>query len=622
MPAASEQSTAKTNNHLWYLGIDFGTTGISAVLLDYSTGQTYPLYWSRKTETASEKEFIFRLPTTIYSGPGVSKPFVKLPLAPETVRAWWNEPLTNNQPGIFIDNLKTYLDQGIPYYCAKHHQWQPQLHLPTGDLVSIYWLRQAAQELLVTLTPASTLPDSELQVNSVGLSSEQLRSALGQLSGVIMGSPGLRGDTYRFNLREVILTLKLVKYPEQIFFLEEGISGILAGLASSQTKSEGDGGDKENFSESSLSSSPSQSWQGGTLAINIGATMTEFAWVDLPDDWPDLNYGDFRLRSFAYAGNAIDQDIFCQLLYPQISAEQLRELALDSELELPLPGKVELEKRDRLAFLLQSSNLGRACLKAAQNLKLILPIQNEYSFQLASDQFFVNLKDLEDKVFLPVIKQLNQELNYLLVETGVSQTGIEQVVCVGSTSLWLGIKSWLQQKLPRAEVIQENHLSHRNWVATGLASLPLYPQVLNLPRQQYSDYFLLLELLHIFSKTRHEEPRHSYSIKEIMQRLERRGLNTGACYERLLELIKGCLPNGLQQVIDSGKEQPNSEPNQEESTVNTSAPRSLFSQGDGELYRPNLQEQMLLRQHLKLIFSGTYQKCEEPLVADKLKGLL
>lgn len=614
MSAASQQLRAKTNNGIWYLGIDLGTTGISAVLRDSSTVRTYPLYWSRGAQIASKGESIFRLPTIIYSGPGVSKPFVKLPLAPEAVKVWWDEPLTNNQPGIFLDNLKPYLDQGIPYYCGKHHQWQPQLQLSAGNLVSIYWLRQAVQELLATLTPASTLPDSELKLNAVDLSSEKLRGVLGQLSGVIISSPTVLGDTYRFNLREAILTLELVKYPEQIFFLEDGIAAVLAGLASSQEDGEmgrwGDRGDGGDFSKPPLSPQP---WQGGTLAINIGAMMTEFTWVDLPDDWSDLNHDDFCLRSFAYAGNAIDQDIFCQLLYPQMSPEQLQKLAPDSELELPLPAQVEREKRDRLVLLLHGSNLGRACLKAAQNLKLILPVQKEYSFKLGSDKLLVKLKDLEDKVFFPVIKQLNQELNFLLVETGASQTEVRQVVCIGGTSTWLGIKRWLQQKLPEAKVTQENNLSNLDWVATGLASLPLYPQVLNLPRQQYSDYFLLLELLNAFSKTRLEEENRSYSIKEIMQRLERRGLNTSACYERLIGLIKGHLPNGLEQIMDSREKEPIPE-NQDDLAVNTSVPISLFSQDDGQLYRPNLQQHKLLRQHLNLVFSGTNQKCDEPLI--------
>lgn len=38
-PAAAAAET------LWFLGLDLGTTGLSAVLLERHSGQVYPLYW-------------------------------------------------------------------------------------------------------------------------------------------------------------------------------------------------------------------------------------------------------------------------------------------------------------------------------------------------------------------------------------------------------------------------------------------------------------------------------------------------------------------------------------------------------------------------------------------------
>jgi hypothetical protein len=51
--------------------------------------------------------------------------------------------------------------------------------------------------------------------------------------------------------------------------------------------------------------------------INAGATAIDLLLVHLPEQLADLNYSDFNLRSFPYAGDALDQDIVCQLLYPQ-----------------------------------------------------------------------------------------------------------------------------------------------------------------------------------------------------------------------------------------------------------------------------------------------------------------
>jgi hypothetical protein len=67
-------------------------------------------------------------------------------------------------------------------------------------------------------------------VGAVGLKSETLVSALGQLEGVILGCPAVWGDSYRLNLREAVLESKLVRHPEKIFILEDAIAAILAGL--------------------------------------------------------------------------------------------------------------------------------------------------------------------------------------------------------------------------------------------------------------------------------------------------------------------------------------------------------------------------------------------------------
>uniref|UniRef100_A0ACD5GSA8 Uncharacterized protein n=1 Tax=Desertifilum tharense IPPAS B-1220 TaxID=1781255 RepID=A0ACD5GSA8_9CYAN len=71
-------------------------------------------------------------------------------------------------------------------------------------------------------------------------------------------------------------------------------------------------------------------WRGHTLAINSGATMTELVLVDLPNQHQKLTHPDFKLRSFAYGDQAIDQDIISQLFLPQ--AEE----TLCEDLNIPL----------------------------------------------------------------------------------------------------------------------------------------------------------------------------------------------------------------------------------------------------------------------------------------------
>jgi hypothetical protein len=345
-----------------------------------------------------------------------------------------------------------------------------------------------------------------------------------------------------------------VRYPEQIFFVEDAIASVLAGLPRSGT-----GGDGENLStqthdheqsfspgfpsttlsspdlltQAPFSSSPSP-WRGGTLVLNIGAITTELTLVNLPDDLQDLIYNDFTLCSLPYAGDAIEQDILCQLLYPQLSPEQQQQLSLHEELESLQPGQPDPQRRDRLAWLLQSSPLGQALLKAAGCLKLILQHQEKFTLDLSQQHCTLTRLDLEDRVLQPFIQLLNQQLNALLIETGISEHGIYQILLLGGTANLIALTQWLQKRLPNATLIQDIDVPRESWVAAGLASLPLYPQVLNRTRQQYSDYFLLLELLRAFAKTTGESATRAYSLEEIMHQLERRGVNPGACYERLV----------------------------------------------------------------------------------------
>ncbi len=98
-----------------------------------------------------------------------------------------------------------------------------------------------------------------------------------------------------------------------------------------------------------------------------------------------------------------------------------------------------------------------------------------------------------------------------------------------------------------------------------------------------------------------------------MQKLERRGLNTGTCYERLVRLVEGQLPLGLVPSIeDDSLLSQASKQNLHESTL-TATPQ-LFSKEDNHLYRPNLQQQESLRHYLDMLLSGIHQKFEEPLI--------
>jgi len=567
-----------TNNPLWYLGIDFGTTGLSAVVLNPKTGQHYPLYWQPDSSTANRDsgDRLFRLPTQTHAHQSST------------------EKTTANAPRITVSTVKPYLPLAIPYYCPDRRQWEPMLALPEGQ-VPLYWVRRSLQTMLATLTPETIRTQASPQLGAMELDSETLAEILAELAGVIVSYPMDWGDTYQINVREAVLAAKLVKEPEQIVFLEDAIASLLAAFATPEP----------------LMTHSSTLGRGWTLVIDIGATTTELALVNVPYNPRQLTYADVQLQSWSYAGQAIDQDIIWQLLYPQLSEAQLAQLSLSPDLDPPLPGQPDLKRRDRALFELQRSTLGQALLKAAEYLKLILSHKAEFTLELGSYQWTVQQKDFNDVIITPWIEQLNRQVNQLLIQAGQSQQAIAQGICTGGSAKFKPIQQWLKNKLPNAKLIQGSDYP-QTWVATGLAKLPLYPHIFNRFQQQYSDYFLLLELLKAFPAPDPEVESREYSLAEIQQRLERQGLNTVACHERLLGVLQGQLPSGLIPVRDrlqgfscaSTQDFPNAD----------LADIKLFSQTGDRLYRPNFLEHNRLRQYLKLVVSSLSQTFDEPLI--------
>jgi hypothetical protein len=576
-----------TNNSLWYLGIDFGTTGLSAVVLNQKTGQHYPLYWQQKSSTANRHsgDRVFRLPTQTSASQSLRQGIASA------------ESTSAKAPGITVSTVKPYLPLAIPYYCPERRQWEPMVALPDGQ-VPLYWVRRSLQAMLTKLTP-ETVRTTMPQVGAMGLESEGLADALGQLTGVIVSYPADWGDAYQINVREAVLAAKLVKKSQQIVFLEDAIASILAAFPTPEPASP------------TLTLQSSTLGRGWTLVIDSGATTTELALVDLPYNPRQLTYADFQLQSWSYAGQAIDQDIVWQLLYPQMSETQLAQLNLSPDLEPPLPGQPDPKRRDRALFELQHSVLGQALLKAAEYLKLILPHKTEFTLELGAYRWTVQQKDFNNAIITPFIEQLNQQVNQLLIQAGLSQQAISQAICTGGSAKLNRVKQWLQDKLPNAALIQDT-VSSPPWVATGLARLPLYPHVFNRFQQQYSDYFLLLELLKAFPPTEKESGIRDYTLAEIKQRLERQGLNTFACDERLLGFLDGELPSGLIPASDRLKGFSPASP--QDFPYGDLADAKLFSPVGDRLYRPNFQQHERLRQYLKLIVSSLSQTFDEPLI--------
>ncbi|GAB4385639.1 MAG: hypothetical protein Kow00121_50800 [Elainellaceae cyanobacterium] len=600
------QSRASEQTKIWYLGIDIGTTGISAVLFNGLSQQVYPVYWQeQQTAPANMSDRRFRLPAIAS-------------FAPISIHA-----ASSDAPQRLIHDFKPFLKLGIPCDPTQTGKWQPVLQWSNDWQIPLRWLQETLQQCLSRFH--SSMPQC---CSALGLEPADFQAALKQLSGIVVGIPANWPDTYSFNVREAILSAELIDQPDRIFFLDDAIAAALSVLQLT-----GQADRQANHKGINLSASPqilNADWQGPTLILNAGATVTELALVDLPSSLQDLTHADFQIRSLDYAGNNLDQDIVCQLFYPllqqsatvrdlgridlSLDAVSLEQVGLN-HLPLPTPGDPDRSTRYRLQQQLESSQSGQTLLEAARALKIAFQQQSRFTLKLGDRQWTIRRQDLGTRVLLPYVQRLNRELNALLQQTQTAPLAVNQAICTGGSASMGAIARWLRQKLPSATIVQDtyarpaypndNCISSCSRVAYGLAVLPLYPQILDLPRQQFNDHFLLRELLRVF-------PTEPVTEAAMMQRLQQRGIDVESCRSHILALLAGHLPPGLIPATDEAALFTRESFNHP--TFQAIRSQSLFQSQD-HYYIPNSLQHSQLQNYLDMLLSNSYQQLNSPYIS-------
>jgi uncharacterized coiled-coil DUF342 family protein len=636
-PPTSPDPYARRGDIPWFLGLDIGTTGLSAVLLHQATGQVYPLYWVDSTVSGITADKFFRLPI-IASAVSAADGYQVQSIGAAALTVNWEDmalPGAAAEESVLLKTLKPLLKLGIPM--GNVTDAQPQMQLTETTHLPLQVFQDSLQVLLTSLSPALGT-NSTLTVGAVGLEAEAIAQALQELQGVIISYPANWPDTYTFNIREAVLAAGLVPRPDDIYFLEDAIAAVLSGLPDPSERRQVTGG--QPIRQQTLYAC---NWSGGTVVISAGATVTEMTVVDLPQTLESLSYDDFALHSMAYAGDAIDVDIICHLLHPEerrqprqpdefsrqtgnqawswqatmpeLEQSHWQDLGLDT-CELPRPAEADQARRQRIMQRLESSLLGQSVLEAVRHLKLILQHQPQFELSLADQRWVVRSKDLEDRIILPYIQRINGHLNRLLSETGLNTQGINQVICTGGSASLPKMARWLRQKFPNATIVQDTYHSDRppscSRVAYGLVNLARYPQVLDLNRHQYSDMFLVMELLRTF-------PDQPMPLNGILHLLEERGINLEACELHLIALLEGRLPPGLLPA-DGRNPLIHSTP---QATANHQALTStpLFSRPNSQIYVPNLGQCQRLQTYMEHLLANKHQTLIDPLLA-KLTTLM
>ncbi|NJK99295.1 MAG: hypothetical protein HC910_01550 [Spirulinaceae cyanobacterium SM2_1_0] len=563
----------------WYLGLDIGTAAIAATLLATDSGRLYPLYWSARTGKTAEPPTA-RLPAIAYFGCDTSTGSLaarRLAVGAPALK------LARHTAGIWLDGMKPYLNTALPFYSRKRRQWEPQLLGYGEQPVPLFWVQRALQAMVATLTPAGR--KHRYALGAKGLTGAALREILLNLQGVIVSCPAGWSDAYQFNVREAILGAGLVPHPAQIFFLAEATAALLE--------------------------SWHQGWVSGdrsTLVIHSGTSHTELAIARLPAQPADWSQTAVSAESLAYGSNALSLDIFSHLLYPQWQPEQsfLQELAF----EPPQPGQPDSPRREEAFTALQIFPAGRSLLATAWRVALILRRQPELATHLGPQAWSVSRTALTTTIFEPLVQPVNQAVNRLLSQQGLAADAITQILFSGGLTpiLLPALQPWLARKFPLASLVRASESQPGRLVARGLARLPAHPQLLDRRQHQYSDYFLLAELLTVLTDA------SVVTWPDIAQQLEQRGVNTRACQTRLTALLTGTLPPGL---LPDPATTPRLTPDSRRCLEYRAIAAAPLSQLDAEQrYHPNHQQSRRLQQFLALALTGATQSLGEPLSAD------
>ena len=633
----SPEPSPQSRSPHWSLGIDLGMTGLSAVLLDQTTYQLYPLYWQESDSPDAKRQF--RLSTATPVRPTATSPTAS-PLS-TLCRA---EPNTGyNSDGMLLSDWKPYLNIAIPHHSPQTSQWEPVLQWSESQQLSLRTIQEVLQQLFLSLNASlNASPDcsSSLVCNALGLESAAFQAVWQNLSSVVLGYPGSASDTYSFNLREAVLQAGLVQRPEQILFVEEAIAGLLSALPAANGQRLTLAAQINRDQTSHQGHLHNANWQGCTLVLTAGASLTELLLVKLPAQLPTLNHMDFYLRGLPYAGEGLDQDIICQMLAPrlampsedkidsQLQADFATELVIPEDLlarlSLPNVAEPDLQNRRLLQQRLTDSQVGQQLLNAARALKITLQYQPHCCLKLGDRLLRFEQSELTSRVLLPYVQRLNRDLNALLAQTNSTVETVNQVICTGGTASLNAITRWLRQKLPKATIIQDSYaqpspssavnfsvadfdhsISSCSRIAYGLATLPLHPQVIDQSRHCYSDYFLLQTLLQTM-------PPQPLPLEEILTLLDQRGTDTQLCRLRILALLEGQLPPGL---VPSRSDM---ELLTAESAANPDyqaiclAP--LFHRSAERHYAPNRPQWDYLQRYLATLLADAEQQLDQPLL--------
>lgn len=237
-----------------------------------------------------------------------------------------------------------------------------------------------------------------------------------------------------------------------------------------------------------------------SLLIDGGALHTTMV-VKLPER--------SAVMEVAYGGLAMDQDIVLNLLYPSTKDK----LPTNKSIK---PGQPEPTHRLSLQRYLSSTAIGLEALAVAEQIKLGSPTR----WHLGGKDIFFDAEQLSEKIFQPYFHTLETTLAH------INPSQIHYIQLAGKLTELPSLQSFLATKFPHAQISLAPSLANQ------LASAFSYANQIDINRHQYSDYFLLQEICALNLS----EP---FTLDQLRQKLQIRGVNTKACGDRLQQILVG-----------------------------------------------------------------------------------
>ncbi|MGB3615604.1 MAG: hypothetical protein WBA10_17550 [Elainellaceae cyanobacterium] len=457
----------------WFLGLDIGTSGLSAALVNQTTEQLIPVFWQQ----AESSQYWFRWPIDRVAEPANEgfAPSAADPTAKAAVLCQLKSALALP--------LRRDMAGTVEHSAEFEPAYRPLTHI------------------LEPLNPnRSTAPTANQPWTCGGLDLDEMQfaAAMGQLCGIGVSYPAGWPDRYRTNIQNAILEAGLISQPSAIYAVEEAIAAATACLQSPNNGSDGNGdGGSPSASPPRLRSRLPYTVdpEGVAFVLNAGASTTELALVNLTalaQGKPSV----LASRTLAYAGQALDQDLLVHHLYPQLQGSSstdveqvLHQLQLD-HVDQPQLGQPDVIKRLRLHLRLCSSVPGQQLLAIAQQIKHDLQTLPQSRYTIAQHHGHVTQDAFGHHILLPYIRSLTQQVQSLVEQTALSPQSARYIICSGGTATMRVIHLWVRQCFPEADLLfspsierleaTELETMSSAWLGSqvgyGLARLPLFFQ--------------------------------------------------------------------------------------------------------------------------------------------------